>query len=239
MVSCPPATESRHVSSPLLRARDVAECLCLSEATVWRLAREGVLPGVRIAGSTRFRPDDVHALVTRGLLHPKTTRARQARRAPSRRRPGRADMVERNPPRQHGALPGIPARQRLDAGRGDPGGQLRLPLDDGAGEGGAAEGAAGSPTRAREDACGGEGNSSEQVVRPTGGQGMTRDHASSFSSSELARLRWALTADVQESVQESFAVSGSRGAGRMDREVRQRTASLGSHGEGILAPTSP
>ena len=34
---------------------------------------------------------------------------------------------------------------------------------------------------------------------------MTRDHASSFSSSELARLRWALTADVQESVQESFA----------------------------------
>lgn len=63
----PGAIESRHASSPLLRARDVAERLCLSEATVWRLARESVLPRVRIAGSTRFRPGDVHALIARGL----------------------------------------------------------------------------------------------------------------------------------------------------------------------------
>src|SRR5262249_31498875 len=48
----------------LLRDRDVAVRLNVSRASVWRLVKSGRLPSVRIGvGSTRFRPEDVDALI--------------------------------------------------------------------------------------------------------------------------------------------------------------------------------
>jgi excisionase family DNA binding protein len=65
---------SRHAESPykadtrwrLLRARDVAAELAISEPTVWRLARSGELARVRVGGSVRFLRDDVETLIARG-----------------------------------------------------------------------------------------------------------------------------------------------------------------------------
>jgi excisionase family DNA binding protein len=52
----------------LLRVRQVAEVLAVSEPTVWRLARTGELRVVRVGGSTRFLPGDVQSLVADGTL---------------------------------------------------------------------------------------------------------------------------------------------------------------------------
>lgn len=68
---CNRAVMSNHVDSGypaseplrLLRAREVADRLAVSEPTVWRLGRAGMLRKVRIGGSTRFHPDDVDDLI--------------------------------------------------------------------------------------------------------------------------------------------------------------------------------
>lgn len=51
---------------PLLRVRDVAARLAVSEPTVWRLVRVGELEPVRVGHSTRFRREDVEELISRG-----------------------------------------------------------------------------------------------------------------------------------------------------------------------------
>lgn len=47
----------------LLRLRDVAELLALSEPTVRRLAKNGALPSVRIGAAIRYRQSDVRRLI--------------------------------------------------------------------------------------------------------------------------------------------------------------------------------
>lgn len=46
----------------ILTIREVAEMLKLTEKTVYRLATEGEIPGVKIGGSWRFRRDEIEAL---------------------------------------------------------------------------------------------------------------------------------------------------------------------------------
>jgi excisionase family DNA binding protein len=61
----------RHPLTPsLLRVRDVAERLSVSEPTVRRLVSSGELRRVRLGGSVRFRPQDVEALIERGHNRP-------------------------------------------------------------------------------------------------------------------------------------------------------------------------
>src|SRR5207248_355993 len=50
----------------LLRAREAAELLAVSEATVWRLSRQGHLRRIRVGGSTRFAGRDVARIAARG-----------------------------------------------------------------------------------------------------------------------------------------------------------------------------
>jgi len=47
----------------LLRVEDVADQLCVCEATVWRRLREGVLPRIKIGRATRVPADAVAAFV--------------------------------------------------------------------------------------------------------------------------------------------------------------------------------
>jgi excisionase family DNA binding protein len=54
---------------PLLTADDVAATLRLSPKTVRKLAASGEIPSVRIAGSVRFRRDDLDALLERPAEH--------------------------------------------------------------------------------------------------------------------------------------------------------------------------
>lgn len=57
-----PATAAR-----LLTTRDVAQKLALSERTVRRLRRQGVLPsGIEIAGVIRWRPEEIDAWLASG-----------------------------------------------------------------------------------------------------------------------------------------------------------------------------
>jgi excisionase family DNA binding protein len=49
----------------LLRLREVADVLAVSERSVRRLCRAGLLPTVRLGGSVRFRYVDVQSLVER------------------------------------------------------------------------------------------------------------------------------------------------------------------------------
>jgi excisionase family DNA binding protein len=48
--------------SALLTAREVAERLNVSRQTIWRWGQDGTLPRVTIAGTVRFRAEDVEAL---------------------------------------------------------------------------------------------------------------------------------------------------------------------------------
>lgn len=52
----------------LLRVREVAEQLCVCNATVYRLVEAGELPHVRITNSIRIRPDDLDEFVRNGLM---------------------------------------------------------------------------------------------------------------------------------------------------------------------------
>jgi excisionase family DNA binding protein len=49
--------------SPMLGIEDVAPLLNLSRATVWRMARDGRLPGRLIGSRWRFRREDIAALM--------------------------------------------------------------------------------------------------------------------------------------------------------------------------------
>ena len=55
------------LARPLLRIRDVARLLAVSEATIIRWADAGLLPRIKIGNSTRFDPGAVEALIERHL----------------------------------------------------------------------------------------------------------------------------------------------------------------------------
>jgi excisionase family DNA binding protein len=46
-------------STPAMTVRDVAQYLNVNEKTVYRLAQNGELPGFKVAGAWRFRPEDI------------------------------------------------------------------------------------------------------------------------------------------------------------------------------------
>jgi excisionase family DNA binding protein len=46
-------------STPAMTVRDVAQYLNVNEKTVYRLAQCGELPGFKVAGAWRFRPEDI------------------------------------------------------------------------------------------------------------------------------------------------------------------------------------
>lgn len=47
-----------HVGRSLLRVGEIADLLHVSPGTVYRLLRDGELPGVRVGGQWRFRRED-------------------------------------------------------------------------------------------------------------------------------------------------------------------------------------
>jgi len=57
-------TEGGDSSEPLLLdVRATAKLLCISERTLWRLRKDGVLPAVKILGTVRFRRGDIQQYV--------------------------------------------------------------------------------------------------------------------------------------------------------------------------------
>lgn len=52
-----------HRMSPdrLLRVREAADRLAISEGQIRRLAREGKIPSVKLGACVRFRPEDIEA----------------------------------------------------------------------------------------------------------------------------------------------------------------------------------
>ena len=52
-------TTVAEASPPALTVRDVAAYLNVNEKTVYRLAQRRELPGFKVAGAWRFRPEDI------------------------------------------------------------------------------------------------------------------------------------------------------------------------------------
>jgi excisionase family DNA binding protein len=50
-------------SPPAMTVRDVAAYLNVNEKTVYRLAQRRELPGFKVAGAWRFRPEDIQGWV--------------------------------------------------------------------------------------------------------------------------------------------------------------------------------
>ena len=55
----PPEHPGDFMDTPALSVREVASLLSVDEKTVYRLAKRGELPGFKVAGSWRFRRDDL------------------------------------------------------------------------------------------------------------------------------------------------------------------------------------
>ena len=51
------------MDAPALTVREVAALLSVDEKTVYRLAKRGDLPGFKVAGTWRFKRDDIDAWV--------------------------------------------------------------------------------------------------------------------------------------------------------------------------------
>ncbi len=51
------------MDAPALTVKDVASLLNVDEKTVYRLAKRGDLPGFKVAGSWRFKRDDIDAWI--------------------------------------------------------------------------------------------------------------------------------------------------------------------------------
>jgi excisionase family DNA binding protein len=54
---------SEAMDAPALTVKDVASLLNVDEKTVYRLAKRGDLPGFKVAGSWRFKRDDIDAWI--------------------------------------------------------------------------------------------------------------------------------------------------------------------------------
>lgn len=52
-------SEAEAVESPSMTVRDVAVYLNVDEKTVYRLAQRGDLPGFKVAGTWRFKREDI------------------------------------------------------------------------------------------------------------------------------------------------------------------------------------
>ena len=50
-------------STPAMTVREVATYLNVNEKTVYRLAQRRALPGFKVAGAWRFRPEDIEGWV--------------------------------------------------------------------------------------------------------------------------------------------------------------------------------
>ena len=53
-----------------MTVRDVAAYLSVNEKTVYRLAQRGELPGFKVAGAWRFRPEDLEGWVQNQKVEP-------------------------------------------------------------------------------------------------------------------------------------------------------------------------
>ncbi len=53
------------VAKILLTAKQTADALSISKPTLWRWAKQGTLPPIRIGRCTRWPADQVHAFVER------------------------------------------------------------------------------------------------------------------------------------------------------------------------------
>lgn len=61
-----PVGATTPLGEPLVDAETVARFLAVDTATVYRLARRAILPGIQVAPRVlRFRPDDVRAYLDR------------------------------------------------------------------------------------------------------------------------------------------------------------------------------
>ena len=60
---CARAQEADSVDSPSMTVRDVAVYLNVDEKTVYRLAQRGELPGFKVAGTWRFKRDDIDSWI--------------------------------------------------------------------------------------------------------------------------------------------------------------------------------
>ena len=73
-----------------MTVRDVAAYLNVHEKTVYRLAQRGDLPGFKVAGAWRFRPEDLEKWVAAQMaaesLQPESRSMAQVRPQRSRRR---------------------------------------------------------------------------------------------------------------------------------------------------------
>jgi len=64
----PEPTPSASGPTQLLTQRQVAQQLCLSRATVWRLTKQGIFHPVEVTPSTlRYRSSDIEAFARNGL----------------------------------------------------------------------------------------------------------------------------------------------------------------------------
>ncbi|MBI3184678.1 MAG: helix-turn-helix domain-containing protein [Myxococcales bacterium] len=75
------------MTSPSMTVHDVARYLNVDEKTVYRLAQRGELPGFKVAGTWRFKKDDIDAWIERRKL---ATRDERGAAAPTET-PGRKD----------------------------------------------------------------------------------------------------------------------------------------------------
>ena len=66
----PEVTTVAEASSPAMTVRDVAAYLSVNEKTVYRLAQRGELPGFKVAGAWRFRPEDLEGWVQNQKVEP-------------------------------------------------------------------------------------------------------------------------------------------------------------------------
>ncbi|WP_422724033.1 helix-turn-helix domain-containing protein [Hyalangium rubrum] len=60
----PPHLEDPH-GARLLTVEEIARCLGVSRATIYKLCSEGRLPHLRVSNAIRFRPSDLGALLQR------------------------------------------------------------------------------------------------------------------------------------------------------------------------------
>ena len=58
-------------STPAMTVREVAAYLNVNEKTVYRLAQRRALPGFKVAGAWRFRPEDIERWVNEQKVYEK------------------------------------------------------------------------------------------------------------------------------------------------------------------------
>lgn len=70
MVRIPEKYEGAPVDSRSMTVHDVAGYLNVDEKTVYRLAQRGQLPGFKVAGTWRFKRDDIEMWIEQRKVRP-------------------------------------------------------------------------------------------------------------------------------------------------------------------------